>query len=84
MFYHGKGCKHCGGTGYHGRLAIHEFLKVDNVIRDKILSGCEYHEIVATAKKRGFKDLKYDGFRKALLGLTTIEEVLRATPEESE
>ena len=82
--YHGKGCNHCGGSGYHGRLGIHEFLKVDNVIRDKILDGCEYNELVVIAKERGFRDIKYDGFRKALLGLTTLEEVLRVTPDVGE
>ena len=84
QLYHGKGCSHCGGSGYRGRLGIHEFLKVDNVIRDKILDGCEHHELVTIAKQRGFKDLKYDGFRKVLLGLTTLEEVLRVTPDVGE
>lgn len=79
--YRGEGCDHCHGTGYKGRMGVHEFLKVDTVIRDAIIGGCELHELKAIARQRGFKDARYDGYRKALLGLTTIEEVNRVTSD---
>lgn len=79
--YRGAGCERCGGSGYRGRVAIHEFLNVDSLVRDYIIQGREYEEIRKLARNRGFKDLRYDGFRKALRGITTLEEVCRVTNE---
>ncbi len=79
VFYAGAGCEHCGGSGYAGRIGIHEFLKVTPQIRDAILRECNYDEIMAIAVQQGFCNLRYDGFKKALRGLTSMEEVIRAT-----
>ncbi len=79
VFYKGAGCKHCGGTGYAGRLGIHEFLKVSPQIREAILRERNYDEIVDIAVQQGFSNIRYDGFKKALRGLTSLEEVIRAT-----
>lgn len=78
-FYIGTGCKHCNGTGYTGRLAIHEFLRITPQIREAILQNDNYNEIMEVAVRQGFRNLRYDGFKKALRGLTSLEEVLRAT-----
>ncbi|MDD4928352.1 MAG: GspE/PulE family protein [Gallionella sp.] len=79
QFYKGTGCDHCGGTGYTGRVGIHEFLKVTTQIREAILRSADYDEIMAIAVRQGFHNLRYDGVKKALRGLTSLDEVIRAT-----
>ncbi|MDX8398896.1 MAG: GspE/PulE family protein [Gallionellaceae bacterium] len=77
--YKGSGCEHCGGAGYVGRIGIHEFLKITPQIRDAIQQARDYDEILSLAVQQGFKNLRYDGFKKALRGLTSLDEVIRAT-----
>lgn len=79
--YRAVGCPKCAHTGYSGRIAIHEFLKVEPAVRDYILQGRPHHEVADLAISLGFQDVRYDGFRKALLGLTTMDEVCRVTAE---
>lgn len=78
-FYHGKGCKHCRGTGYSGRTGIYELLLMDDTIRDLVLKRASSLEIKAAAIKAGMKTLRDDGLLKVLDGITTIEEVMRVT-----
>lgn len=79
VFYKAIGCDHCGNMGYAGRVGIHEFLKISTQLREAILREGDYDEIMAVAVQQGFKTLRYDGFKKALRGLTSLEEVIRAT-----
>jgi len=79
VFYHGKGCKACRGTGYLGRLPIFEFLVADNDIRKKLLDCASESEIRAMAREKGYGGLLESGIGKILQGLTTPEEVLSAT-----
>ena len=78
VFYTSTGCEHCGGTGYTGRIGIHEFLKITPQIREAILRERNHDEIMGIAIQQGFHNLRYDGFKKALRGLTSLEEVGRA------
>jgi type IV pilus assembly protein PilB len=78
-FYRGEGCERCGGSGYYGRIGIHEFLNVTHRLRDALLQQRDYNKLRAVALREGFKEMRYDGFKKALRGLTTIEEVVEAT-----
>lgn len=83
--YEPKGCDKCGGTGYKGRLAIHEALYFTKEIRQIIVrSGIEVDEekIRIQARKNGTLNLREAGLEKAKLGLTSIEEVLSTTSEE--
>jgi type IV pilus assembly protein PilB len=82
--YRGEGCEHCGQTGYHGRIGIHEFLNVTSRLREALLEGTRYDELYALAVTGGFREMRYDGFKKALRGLTTIEEVLKATTSDQD
>ncbi|MBU1087425.1 MAG: Flp pilus assembly complex ATPase component TadA [Candidatus Omnitrophica bacterium] len=82
-FYKGAGCDSCGGTGYKGRIGIYELMIVNNAIRELILKHASTSELTQVAKKHGMKTLREDGFQKVLNGVTTVEEVLRATAEES-
>ena len=76
VFYKGKGCKHCGGAGYSGRLPIFEFLVIDNDIREALVAGQGESRIRALARQKGYGGLLEGGIYKMLQGLTTAEEVL--------
>jgi type II secretory ATPase GspE/PulE/Tfp pilus assembly ATPase PilB-like protein len=78
-FHRGKGCGYCGGTGYKGRTGIHEVLKVDEEIRELITERASTSQIRRAAAAKGFKDLRFDGLKKAVSGATTLEEVVRVT-----
>ena len=79
--YRPVGCEHCGGTGYAGRLAILEILMMSNEIRDRVLKRCDVGDIARIATGQGMITMRDDGLQKAVAGLTTIEEVLRVTPD---
>ena len=78
-FFHGRGCKACGGTGYSGRLPVFEFLVIDNTMREKLVAGASELEIRALSRRQGYGGLLESGADKVLHGLTTAEEVLSAT-----
>jgi type IV pilus assembly protein PilB len=77
--YRGKGCTHCNHSGYSGRIAIHEILVVDDEMRRLITLDSPIGEIHECAVRNGFRSMRYDGLKKALRGLTTIDEVNRVT-----
>ena len=78
-FYRGRGCTSCRGTGYKGRIAIHELIVITEEIRSLISEKRSSQEMVRAAAKVGYRSLRYDGLKKVLLGLTTIEEIEQAT-----
>ncbi|MDD2807535.1 MAG: ATPase, T2SS/T4P/T4SS family [Patescibacteria group bacterium] len=79
--YRSKGCPVCGNTGYAGRIGIYEVLDVTESIRDLIMKRADADQIKKMAVSEGMTTMIEDGVRKALAGITTIEEVLRATRE---
>ncbi|HLC63793.1 MAG TPA: GspE/PulE family protein [Patescibacteria group bacterium] len=79
VVYKGEGCTQCGGTGYKGRLAITEVLGVSLKMREVIARGFKTAEVNEELKKQKFINILQDGWMKVLLGLTSIEEVLRVT-----
>jgi type IV pilus assembly protein PilB len=79
MFYRSKGCKKCKKTGYKGRTGIHEVLIVDEKIRELISKKASVDTIRQEASKDSYKDMRFDGLRKVLQGITTVEELLRVT-----
>jgi type IV pilus assembly protein PilB len=76
VFYHGKGCSACGGTGCLGRLPIFEFLVIDDEIRELIVAQSSEQQIRDASRKKGYGGLLESGVIKALAGLTTAEEVI--------
>jgi len=83
--YKAVGCDECSGSGYKGRMAIHEALYFTRDIRQIIVqSGGDVDEekIRVQAKKDGSQNLREAGLEKVKMGLTTIEEVLSATTED--
>ena len=74
----GAGCMHCNGTGYRGRIAVHEIVAVDRSIRRMISRGAEAEEIEAYAREhQGMKSLREKGLELVREGVTTPEELLR-------
>jgi type II secretory ATPase GspE/PulE/Tfp pilus assembly ATPase PilB-like protein len=78
-FYRGKGCQKCRFTGYKGRVAFHELILITEEIRSLISEGRSVQEISKAAAKVGYRPLRYDGLKKVLLGLTTIDEIEQNT-----
>jgi general secretion pathway protein E len=76
-----RGCEQCDGTGYRGRLAIQEFLVMSDGIRRLVMSHAQSRQIEEMALQEGMYTMYEDGLRKAVIGLTTIEEVLRVTSD---
>ncbi len=79
VFYHGRGCKTCGNTGYLGRLPIFEFLVINSDMREKLISGVNESQIRAMSRQKGYGGLLESGVSNMLKGLTTAEEVLSTT-----
>ncbi|MFA7115221.1 MAG: GspE/PulE family protein [Candidatus Omnitrophota bacterium] len=81
-FFKAKGCKHCGGSGYKGRVALIEIILLDDTIKQMVVENKSEQEIEQYAKeKKGFQNLRMDGYLKCLEGITAIEEVIRVTTE---
>lgn len=75
--YRGRGCKKCNGEGYKGRVAIQEFLIINDELGEILDRGGTTLEIEQAAIKNGMKKIQEDGIEKALLGITTLDEVHR-------
>ncbi|HIE56330.1 MAG TPA: type II secretion system protein GspE, partial [Chromatiaceae bacterium] len=75
------GCEQCGGSGYHGRLALTEVLVMNDDIRRLVMRHANAGEIQQAAIADGMATLHRDGLRKAAAGLTTLEEVARVAEE---
>jgi type IV pilus assembly protein PilB len=75
------GCKKCNMSGYSGRLGIYEVLEVTDKIGEMIVTHTQSDEIEIEAIKNGMITMAQDGFIKSLIGITTVEEVMRVTKE---
>jgi general secretion pathway protein E len=80
----GAGCDECRGTGYRGRTGIYEFMAMTEELRGLTIRKTPGHEIRQRAVAVGMTTLRQDGWQKCCLGVTTLEEVLRVTHEDSE
>jgi type IV pilus assembly protein PilB len=74
-----KGCDRCRKSGYSGRVGIYELLVVDDQLRDHVVRSPNVSELRRICSERGMVSLRQDGLRKAVKGLTSVEEVLRVT-----
>ncbi len=79
--FRGKGCDECKQSGTSGRMGIYEVLSMTPELEEIMSSKISENDIAEEAKKQGMITMKQDGIMKALLGLTTIEEVLRTTED---
>ncbi len=79
IFYEGQGCIECGGTGYHGRTAIHELLDLSDRIRELILEKRPSSEIRRAAHEEGMRFLRDSALAKVRAGVTTLKEINKVT-----
>ncbi|WP_374662921.1 GspE/PulE family protein [Inhella sp.] len=77
--YRRCGCEACNGSGYKGRLGIHELLVSDDAIRELIRKRAPAAEMFKAAQRGGLRTLRQDGIEKLLTGMTDLPEVLAAT-----
>jgi len=75
--YKPKGCKHCNQTGYRGRMAIIELLRIDTDMDALISRRAHLDELKSVALDKGFITLAEDGVRRILEGYTSVSEVMR-------
>ncbi len=78
----GEGCEACHHKGYRGRIGIHELLLMTDTIRGLIMERADAATIRRAAVESSMLTLRDDGAVKVLLGMTTVEEVVRVTQEE--
>jgi type IV pilus assembly protein PilB len=71
------GCRSCAGTGYRGRIALHEVMPVTEEVEKLAVEHASSHDIQRVALAEGMDMLRTDGLRKAAAGDTTLAEVLR-------
>ena len=83
QLYRGKGCEDCRGTGYRGRMGIYELFPITEDARSLMLRRAASRDIRQHAVAAGMVTLRFDGWRRACEGLTTVEEVLRVTQEDA-
>jgi type IV pilus assembly protein PilB len=77
VIYEPAGCQSCSNTGYRGRLAIHEVMPVTEDIERLAVARASSVEIARVARQQGMLTLREDGWEKAKLGLTSVDEILR-------
>jgi type IV pilus assembly protein PilB len=78
-FMKGKGCNDCSKTGYRGRMGIFEIFVVNDEVRKLIYEKVPSSTLRIKAREMGMRTLREDGTRKVLAGVTTADEVIRAT-----
>lgn len=71
------GCEVCHGTGYRGRISVHEILVASEAVKREILESASVNKLLAIASNEGMTTLKQDGIHKVLQGLTDIQQVRR-------
>ncbi len=79
VFYEGKGCIECGGTGYKGRQAICELLDLSDRIREMILAARPTSEIKKAAREEGMRFLRECAVERVMQGVTTLREINKVT-----
>jgi type II secretory ATPase GspE/PulE/Tfp pilus assembly ATPase PilB-like protein len=80
VIYRADGCPRCRQTGYHGRIALFEIVRVTPALEELINHSAHRSALLAQAVAEGFVRMREDGWGKVRQGLTTIEEVLSVTP----
>ena len=84
VFYKAVGCSKCGGSGYSGRMALHEFLPMTKAMRELIVRKAPEYEVQQTMRRQGMRFLADRGLEKVRAGVTTINEIYRVLQLEEE
>lgn len=80
--YRARGCDACDHKGFSGRIGIYELLIADDAVGEAVLASSDSQSVRRVAQSRGMDSLRDDGARKALAGITTVEEVVAATQDD--
>jgi type II secretory ATPase GspE/PulE/Tfp pilus assembly ATPase PilB-like protein len=75
----GEGCSECRGTGFSGRIAIYEMVRMTPALRELILGRASELTLLTAAREHGMSTLREQCLAQVRLGLTTLEEVVRVT-----
>ena len=78
-FVEAKGCEECFGSGYKGRHGIYELMQINEKVRHLISKGADLDTIAHLVAQQGMRSLRLTGIDLARRGVTTLQEVLRAT-----
>ncbi|NLD27392.1 MAG: type II/IV secretion system protein [Myxococcales bacterium] len=81
--FRGRGCKFCRMSGYSGRIGLFKVVDMDMQLRQLVMSGANEAELDSYVTSRGIKDMRQQGVQRIIDGITTVEEVLRVTGEDS-
>ena len=76
-----KGCHECGGTGYRGRMVVHELMMIDDDVRSLIMQKADASAIKKAAVAKGMTTLRHSGIQKVLEGVTTPAELVSVTQD---
>ena len=79
IIFRAKGCKACEQSGYKGRMALLEILKMNADLDDLLVQGATAKEMKEAASKQGFLTLADDGVRHVIDGITSLKEISRVT-----
>jgi general secretion pathway protein E len=83
-FFRAAGCEKCRNTGYIGRIGIYEIMEMSHTLRTEIAPESDAAQIRRLATKAGMTQLRIAGARQVALGVTTVEEVMKVVPPDSE
>jgi len=75
----GRGCNHCSDTGFKGRLAIYEVMKLEEELKEFVLNGASSLELKREAVRLGMKSLRQAALSKFAEGITNFSEVFRVS-----
>jgi general secretion pathway protein E len=81
QFYQPVGCLECRNTGYLGRAGVYEIMTLSGPLLRQVTDQCELEQLRLDAYREGMKSLRLSGAQKVAAGQTTVEEILRVTPE---
>lgn len=81
LLYHAVGCEQCRHTGYNGRTGVYELIAIDDTLRQMIHSQSSEQQLKQYARSL-YPSIRQDGYRRVLMGDTSLEEVLRVISEE--
>ncbi len=82
--YRGRGCEECAGTGYKGRTGIYELFLMSEEIQELVLKRSPANVLHARAREMGMVTMAEDGWNKVVAGITTLEEVHRVAPMDTQ
>ena len=82
-FMKGTGCEHCNQTGYRGRIGVFEMFNVNEEIEQMIYEEVSLVALRERSREMGMRTMREDGIRKVLAGVTTPDEVLKSTVNNS-